>query len=105
VSCVLCGVPGLALLSGILDVGAALLGLMGIASFRITGALVTLIVGRDGWRLCHCLTPLLLTAKTTHGEHEGFFNFAKSAAVLNPTGSKGTVPPIENTVLSREKSR
>ena len=45
---ILGGVAGLALLLRILDVAAALLDFMGIAGFRVAGALVTLIVLRNG---------------------------------------------------------
>jgi hypothetical protein len=61
-SCILRGIPGLALLSGILDMDAAFLDLMGIAGLGITGALMALIVRRYGWGLGHLLAPLLLGA-------------------------------------------
>ena len=51
---VLRGIASLSLLSRVFDVAAALLDLMGIAGFGITGALVALIVRRHGRGFSHC---------------------------------------------------
>jgi hypothetical protein len=51
---ILRSIAGLSLLSGILDMAAAFLDLMGIAGFGITGARVALIVRRHGRGFGHC---------------------------------------------------
>jgi len=50
---ILRSVAWLSLLSGIFDMAAALLGLVGITGFAITSALVALVVRWDGRRLGH----------------------------------------------------
>jgi hypothetical protein len=57
---VLRSVARLSLLSGIFDMAAALLDLVGIPGFAITGALVALVVRWHGRRLGHGWLRLLL---------------------------------------------
>src|SRR4051794_27881182 len=104
---VLRGIASLSLLSGVFDVAAALLGLMGIAGFGITGPLVALIVGRHGRGLGHCWLRCgwlrCACHRTTRGEREGFFSISGTAVSwLFPATSIDTAGP-EPRLLMRRK--
>jgi hypothetical protein len=104
---VLRGIASLSLLSGVFDVAAALLDLMGIAGFGITGPLVALIVGRHGRGLGHCWLRCgwlrCACHRTTRGEREGFFSISGTAVSwLFPATSIDTAGP-EPRLLMRRK--
>lgn len=96
---VLRGIASLSLLSRVFDVAAALLDLMGIAGFGITGALVALIVRRHGRGFGHCRLHCACH-RTTRGEHEGFFSIFRNRDPLDFPGDEhrhrgSRTPPLD----------
>src|SRR3954465_433788 len=110
---VLRGIASLSLLSGVFDVAAALLDLMGIAGFGITGPLVALIVGRHGRGLGHCWLRCgwlrCACHRTTRGEREGFFSIFRNRGLLAFPGDehrhRGSRTPPFNAAQNRRNRK
>jgi hypothetical protein len=97
---VLRGIASLSLLSRVFDVTAALLDLMGIAGFGITGPLVALIVRRHGRGLGHCWLRCACH-RTTRGEREGFFSIFQNRDPLDFLGDEHRHRGSEPRLLMR----